>query len=112
MTRSSADAGTMMREGSNIAVVSDTVDRLEMRTVPESALLRNDPTSYTGMHARRRLVPLDFDMLPPPTPWLLVSHAQEVEETERRHTLTRREYSLTAVLTLVFDRLREVDGRS
>ena len=43
MTRSSADAGTMMREGSNIAVVSDTVDRLEEMTVPESALPRTDP---------------------------------------------------------------------
>ena len=97
MTRSSADAGTMMREGSNIAVVSDTVDRLEERTVPESALPRNDFTSYTGTHARRQIVPLMVDSLPPPTPWISVSPAME-SPAEGEHTLTRRKYTSTAFL--------------
>ncbi|KLO13674.1 hypothetical protein SCHPADRAFT_904018 [Schizopora paradoxa] len=67
-TRSCANARTTTRKGSITAVVSDTVDRLEKRTVPESALLPIDPATYTGAHARRRLVPLDLDRLPPPTP--------------------------------------------
>ncbi|KLO08274.1 hypothetical protein SCHPADRAFT_614537 [Schizopora paradoxa] len=72
------------------AVVSDTVDRLEKRTVPESTLPPNDPTSYNGTHARRRFVPLGFDLLPPPTPWILVSAAAREEQRKRKHTLTRR----------------------
>lgn len=43
MARGSVDARPSMRESSIFAVVSDTVDRLGERTVPESALLRYDP---------------------------------------------------------------------
>lgn len=59
-----------MREGSNTAVVSDTADYLDERTVPESALPPNDPrVLHWSILARRRLVPLDFDLLfPPPIP--------------------------------------------
>ncbi|KLO13659.1 hypothetical protein SCHPADRAFT_903998 [Schizopora paradoxa] len=88
-TRSWANARTTTRKGSITAVVSDTVDRLEERTVPESALLPIDPATYTGAHARRRLVPLGLDWLPPPAPWVSVSLIKE-KETRRKHTLTRR----------------------
>ncbi|KLO17593.1 hypothetical protein SCHPADRAFT_900530, partial [Schizopora paradoxa] len=43
ITRSHADAGTTTRESRITTVVSDTVDHLEERTVPESALPSSDP---------------------------------------------------------------------
>lgn len=54
-----------MRMGSNFAAVSDTVDRLDERTVLESALPRNGPNVLHWALARRRLVSLHLDFLPP-----------------------------------------------
>ncbi|KLO10946.1 hypothetical protein SCHPADRAFT_492866 [Schizopora paradoxa] len=101
---SCANASASMREGSNITVVSDTVDRLEARTVPESALPRNEPTSYTGIHARRRLVPLSVDLR---CLHLNVRQLCVDEEESRERTLTRREEMPTAILRLAFGRMCE-----
>ncbi|KLO10985.1 hypothetical protein SCHPADRAFT_494270 [Schizopora paradoxa] len=93
-----------MRGGSNDAVVSDTVDRLEMRTVPESALPRNDPTSYAGTHARRRFVPLSIDHR-----CLHLELRQRCVDKEevKELTLTRREEMVTAILRLEASRFYE-----
>ncbi|KLO13213.1 hypothetical protein SCHPADRAFT_376862 [Schizopora paradoxa] len=77
-----------------------------MRTVPESALPRNDPTSYTGTHARRRFVPLSIDHRCLHLDVCQCCIGVPVEEVKEL-TLTRREEMVTAILRLAFSRFCE-----
>lgn len=91
-----------MREGSNTTVVSDSVDDLEMRTVPESASPSNGP------RARVLLEHMHGDDLSHLVStccycWISVSPSRETKAGGKR-TLTRRGRKPTAILRTAFGR--------